>query len=74
MHGDGNRQAAGGSDHGSFINAGIPAIFFHSMFAVVADDPNYHTAEDKAEHVQADRMAEIGEVALAVIDTLLSGR
>jgi len=64
----------GGSDHASFINAGIPAIFFHSMFAVVADDPNYHTAEDKAEHVQADRLAEIGEVALAVIDTLLSGR
>ena len=64
----------GGSDQASFINAGIPAIFFHAFFRVVADDPNYHTAGDRAENVQATRMADIGEVGLAVIDALLSGR
>jgi len=63
-----------GSDHASFINAGIPAVFFHSLFAVVADDPNYHTAGDRAEHVQPTRMAEIADLGLAVIDTLLGSR
>jgi aminopeptidase YwaD len=63
-----------GSDHASFINAGIPAIFFHSLFVVIADDPNYHTAEDRAEHVQITRMAEIADLGLAVIDLLLGGR
>ena len=63
-----------GSDHASFINAGIPGVFFHSLFVVVADDPNYHTAEDRAEHVQPARMAEIADLGLAVIDTLLGSR
>jgi len=63
-----------GSDHASFINAGIPAVFFHSLFVVVSDDPHYHTAEDRAEHVQSTRMAEVAELGLAVIDALLSGR
>lgn len=63
-----------GSDHASFTNAGIPAVFFHSFFAAVADDPRYHTAEDRAEHVQADRMAEIADLGLAVIDILLGSR
>jgi aminopeptidase YwaD len=63
-----------GSDHASFSNAGIPAVFFHSLFVVVADDPNYHTAEDRAEHVQPTRMAEIADLGLAVIDVLLGSR
>ncbi len=62
------------SDHASFIDAGIPAVFFHSFFAVVSDDPNYHTAGDRAKHVQPTRMAEIADLALAVIDDLLSSR
>ncbi|MEE8345992.1 MAG: M20/M25/M40 family metallo-hydrolase, partial [Dehalococcoidia bacterium] len=67
-------SANGGSDHASFINAGIPAVFFHSLFTMVADDPNYHTSEDQAEHIQPNRLAEIGEVGLAMIDTLLTSR
>ncbi len=63
-----------GSDHISFINAGIPAVFFHSFFEAPIDDPRYHTAEDRAEHVQPTRMAGIAEVGLAVIDAVLSGR
>lgn len=63
-----------GSDHASFANAGVPAVFFHGFFAVVADDPHYHTAEDRAEHVQSTHMAEIADLGLAVIDTLLSDR
>ena len=63
-----------GSDHTSFTNAGIPAVFFHSLFVVVADDPNYHTAEDRTEHVQPTRMSEIAALGLAVIDILLGSR
>ncbi|MEE8385520.1 MAG: M20/M25/M40 family metallo-hydrolase, partial [Dehalococcoidia bacterium] len=64
----------GGSDHASFSNAGIPAVFLHSFFEVVSDDPNYHTAEDRAEHVQPARMAEIADLGLAMIDVLLGSR
>jgi aminopeptidase YwaD len=67
-------STAVGSDHASFINADIPAVFLHSLFTFVADDPNYHTATDQAQHVQPTRMAEIAEAGLAVIDVLLSGR
>ena len=67
-------SANAGSDHVSFINAGIPAVFLHSLVTMVADDPNYHTAEDRAEHIQPRRLADIGEVGLAMIDTLLTNR
>lgn len=69
-----NSLASTGSDHASFIEAGIPAVFFHSSFGFIADDPNYHTAGDEAQHVQPTRMAEIGRTALAIIDVLLSSR
>ncbi len=62
----------GGSDHASFINAGIPGIFFHSFFSVPADDPAYHTANDLPDNVRPTRMAEIAAVGLALIDTLLA--
>jgi hypothetical protein len=67
-------SAPGGSDHSSFIAAGIPALFLHSFTSVIADDPNYHTAGDRAENVRATTMKEAGDVGLAVIETLLSGR
>jgi len=63
-----------GSDQFSFIDAGIPAIFFHSFFVTVADDPSYHTAEDHPQNVQPTRMAEIADAALAMIEALLSSR
>ncbi len=61
------------SDHASFISAGIPAVLFHRLFEVVADDPSYHTVEDRAEHVDPGRMAEAADLGLAVIDVLLGG-
>ncbi|MCH7522318.1 MAG: M20/M25/M40 family metallo-hydrolase [Chloroflexi bacterium] len=63
-----------GSDHAPFAAAGIPAIFLHSFFDVVADDPRYHTAEDQPQHVEPSRMGEIGDAGLAVIEELLRGR
>ena len=63
-----------GSDHASFLNAGIPAIFIHRYTLTLADDPHYHTSEDKAEYVQATPLADIGEVALAMIQALLASR
>lgn len=69
-----NSSALGGSDHASFLNADIPAVFFHSFFSTVADDPDYHTAGDQIDNVRATRMAEIGEAGLALIDTLLGSR
>ncbi|MEX0800199.1 MAG: M28 family peptidase [Dehalococcoidia bacterium] len=62
----------GGSDHASFINAGIPAVFMHAFTNFVADDPNYHTANDVADNVRATTMSEIGEVGLAAIEELLA--
>jgi aminopeptidase YwaD len=67
-------SSAGGSDHASFINAGIPAVFLHGFSLFIADDPNYHSADDEAENVRPARLAEIGETGLAVIDTLLAIR
>jgi aminopeptidase YwaD len=61
-----------GSDHRSFLNADIPAIFIHRYTRTLADDPHYHTAEDKSKYVQATLMAEIGEMGLGMIEELLA--
>jgi len=63
-----------GSDHASFLNAGIPAIFIHKYTQALADDPHYHTAEDKSKYVQATQMAEAGEMGLGIIEDLLARR
>lgn len=68
----GFESGGAGSDHASFINAGIPAVFVHSFTNFVADDPNYHTANDISDNVRATTMAEIGEVGLAAIEALLA--
>ena len=67
-------EEAAGSDQFSFINAGFPAVFFHSFFQFAADDPSYHTAEDQSQNVRPTRMAEIGDAGLAVIEALLGSR
>ncbi len=54
-----------GSDHASFINAGIPAVFVHRL-----DDPNYHTSEDKIEFIAADALGDSAKIALGVIKNL----
>ena len=59
-------RGRGGSDHAPFIQAGIPALFIHRR-----DDPNYHTADDKAEFVDPQALEAAGRVAAGVIDRLV---
>lgn len=62
-----------GSDHASFIAAGIPAVFLHRMSRQPADDPNYHTAGDVFSGVERTSLSEAGPLALAILQALLSG-
>jgi aminopeptidase YwaD len=55
--------AGGGSDHGSFIEAGIPALFFYR-----SNDPNYHSPNDRAEYVEAKFLESAAQLALWLID------
>ena len=54
------------SDHVSFISAGLPAIFIHRP-----DDPNYNTAQDRAQFVKIDSLQSVGAVTLRLIEQLL---
>lgn len=54
-----------GSDHQSFIKAGISAVFIHRR-----DDPNYHTAQDRAVFVDPQALADAGRLALRLIESL----
>jgi aminopeptidase YwaD len=58
--------AGGGSDHASFINAGIPAMMFNCFC-----DQNYHTAGDRFEFVSEQRLAEAGAIGIATANALL---
>jgi aminopeptidase YwaD len=53
------------SDHSSFLEAGIPALFLYRT-----EDPNYHTANDRAELVDPDALTQAGAIALKVLDSL----
>ena len=55
-----------GSDHSSFIDAGIPAMLFNCFC-----DEHYHTADDRLEFVQGERLAQAGAIGLGVIEALL---
>jgi aminopeptidase YwaD len=57
-----------GSDHANFIAAGIPSVMFNCFC-----DPNYHTANDRFEFVQEDRLRDAGALGLAVAEALLPG-
>jgi Zn-dependent M28 family amino/carboxypeptidase len=54
---------SGASDHASFLNAGVPAVFVHRV-----QDPNYHSAEDRATLVDPDALGQAGTIALKVLD------
>lgn len=57
-----------GSDHASFINAGVPGILFNCFC-----DQNYHTSGDRYEYVRADRLKIAGKIGLAMVADLLDG-
>lgn len=54
------------SDHGSFLEAGIPAILFNCFC-----DEHYHTADDRIEFIQEKRLGEAGALGLAMVADLL---
>ena len=58
---------SGASDHASFLDAGIPAVFLYRV-----QDPNYHTAGDVADLVDPDALAQAGTIAEKVLDSLAS--
>ena len=60
-----NGPQSGASDHASFLEAGVPAVFVYRI-----EDPNYHTAEDVASLVDVDALGQAGEIALRVLDQL----
>ena len=59
----------GGSDHVSFMREGIQSVFIHRV-----DDPNYHTADDKVEFLDADALETAGQMALEVVTRLSAQR
>ena len=56
---------SGRSDHASFLVAGIPAIFFYR-----SEDPRYHTADDRAEYVDAANLEAAGRLATRLLSTI----
>lgn len=61
--------ASSGSDHASFIAAGIPAVFIHRP-----DDPRYHTAQDQAGHIQPEALQIAGDICLRLIEQQVAGQ
>jgi len=57
----------GGSDHASFIGAGIPAVIFNCFC-----DTNYHTAADRFEFLERQRIDQAGALGLGLIEALLA--
>jgi aminopeptidase YwaD len=59
-------QRTANSDHLSFSGAGIPAIYIHRP-----DDPNFNTAQDRAQFVKIDALQTAGAVCQQLVDQLL---
>jgi Zn-dependent M28 family amino/carboxypeptidase len=60
--------ANAGSDHASFINAGIPAVIFNCFC-----DETWHTASDTFDRVNEGRLAEAGALGMGTAKALLEG-
>jgi len=59
---------SGGSDHASFMRAGIPGLFIHRT-----NDPNYHSPNDKVQYVDPANLQIAGQLALDVVAALERG-
>ncbi len=66
-HEKGDLPPGAGSDHTPFIDAGIPAVIFNCFC-----DAHYHTADDRIDFVEQDRLGEAGAMGLGIIDELLA--
>jgi len=58
-------QLNSSSDHASFMAVGIPSLFLYRT-----EDPNYHTANDRADFVDPAALEQAGIIALRVLDSL----
>jgi aminopeptidase YwaD len=58
-------QVNGRSDHASFLDAGIPAVFFYR-----SEDPRYHTAGDRAEYVEAANLEAAGHLTTRLLNMI----
>jgi aminopeptidase YwaD len=58
-------RGSSSSDHASFMAVGIPALFVYR-----GEDPNYHTAGDRAEHVRPEHLEVAGRIVLGLLDEL----
>lgn len=65
----GGGEGSRGSDHASFIQAGIPALFFYR-----GEDPRYHSPNDQARYVDPANLEGAARLALDVIGELASAR
>ena len=54
-----------GSDHSSFIAAGIPAIFVHRV-----EDTAWHTPQDVSDRIRADLLEEAARLGVALLESL----
>ena len=57
----------GGSDHAPFIEAGVPAMIFNCFC-----DSNYHTASDRFDFLERQRLEEAGALGLGLLEALLA--
>jgi len=62
---DNDEDSPGGSDHQTFISAGIPAFFF---FSGVHED--LHKSGDDPEKIDYDKAMSISKIAYLITDTL----
>jgi aminopeptidase YwaD len=57
-----------GSDHGSFLAAGIPAIFFHRT-----NDSAWHTPDDAVNRIQREHLDTVARLGISMLDWLNGG-
>jgi hypothetical protein len=61
-------STGGGSDHASFSQAGVPAIFFYR-----ADDPQWHQPGDTADRLDPRLLEEAARMGVAMLESLSAG-
>lgn len=58
-------STGGGSDHASFLSAGIPALFYYR-----ANDPQWHQPGDIAARMSPELMEEAARMGIAMLESL----
>jgi Zn-dependent M28 family amino/carboxypeptidase len=61
-------STGGGSDHASFTDAGIPAVFFYR-----ADDPQWHQPGDTVDRLDPALLEEASRMGVAMLEQLNAG-